>query len=76
MKTYGLHIGGAEVDAASGETFDALNPTTGTSWATHALAGAADLDRAVRAARDAFESEACRRRASGRSSPTRSPTRS
>jgi acyl-CoA reductase-like NAD-dependent aldehyde dehydrogenase len=57
MKAYGLLIGGAEVEAASGETFDAINPTTGAAWATHALAGAEDVDRAVRAAKQAFESE-------------------
>jgi aldehyde dehydrogenase (NAD+) len=60
MKAYGLLIGGAEVEAASGETFDAINPTTGAAWATHALAGAEDVDRAVLAAKDAFESEAWR----------------
>jgi len=35
---YGLYIGGDDVDAASGDTFDALNPTTGRVWATHARA--------------------------------------
>ena len=29
MKRYRLYIGGEDVDAASGETFEALNPTTG-----------------------------------------------
>jgi acyl-CoA reductase-like NAD-dependent aldehyde dehydrogenase len=60
MTEYGLYIGGEDVPAASGATFDAFNPTTGQSWATHALAGAEDLDRAVRAAGAAFESEAWR----------------
>jgi aldehyde dehydrogenase (NAD+) len=60
MTRYGLWIGGEEVAAASGETFDALNPTTGAVWATHARAGAADVERAVAAARTAFESEAWR----------------
>ncbi len=60
MKQYGLYIGGEDVAAVSGDTFDALNPTTGKPWATHALAGAEDVDRAVRAARTAFESEAWR----------------
>jgi acyl-CoA reductase-like NAD-dependent aldehyde dehydrogenase len=58
MKMYRLLIGGEDVDAASGETFDALNPTTGKAWAQHALAGSEDIDRAVRAAKQAFESEA------------------
>ena len=58
MNRYGLYIGGEDVDAASGETFDALNPTTGQAWAEVAHAGADDVDRAVRAARAAFEDEA------------------
>ena len=57
---YRLYIGGEEVDSATGETFEALNPTTGRPWATHARAGAEDVDRAVRAARRAFEDEAWR----------------
>jgi aldehyde dehydrogenase (NAD+) len=60
MESYGLIIGGEEVDAASGERFDALNPTTGDTWATHARGGAEDVDRAVRAAQRAFESDAWR----------------
>jgi acyl-CoA reductase-like NAD-dependent aldehyde dehydrogenase len=58
MMTYRLLIGGEDVDAASGETFDALNPTTGKAWAQHALAGREDVDRAVGAAKQAFENEA------------------
>ena len=57
LATYRLYVGGDDVDASSGETFDALNPTTGRPWATHALAGAEDVDRAVGAARRAFEDE-------------------
>jgi acyl-CoA reductase-like NAD-dependent aldehyde dehydrogenase len=60
MKRYGLYIGGEEVDALSGATFEALNPTTGQPWATIAEAGAEDVDRAVRAAQEAFEDEAWR----------------
>ena len=60
MTQYRLYIAGEDVDAASGETFDAINPTTGETWATHALAGSGDVDRAVRAAAAAFESEAWR----------------
>src|SRR5215211_2308893 len=58
LKTYRLLIGGEDVDAASGETFDAIDPTTGEPWAQHALAGAEDVERAVTAAKRAFESEA------------------
>jgi aldehyde dehydrogenase (NAD+) len=60
MTSYKLLIGGEHVDAASGETFDSVNPTTGEAWARHARAGAEDVDRAVRAARAAFESDAWR----------------
>jgi acyl-CoA reductase-like NAD-dependent aldehyde dehydrogenase len=57
LTRYRLYIGGEDVDASSGETFDAINPTTGQPWAEHALAAREDVDRAVRAARQAFESE-------------------
>jgi aldehyde dehydrogenase (NAD+) len=57
---YGLYIGGEDVAAASGETFEALNPTSGRAWAQLASAGAEDVDRAVRAARAAFASESWR----------------
>lgn len=50
-----LLIGGEWVDAASGEVFDVFNPSTGEVIAQVARAGAADVDRAVRAARAAFE---------------------
>jgi acyl-CoA reductase-like NAD-dependent aldehyde dehydrogenase len=60
MRNYGLYIGGEDVAAAAGATYEAINPTTGETWATHALAGAEDVDRAVRAAATAFENEAWR----------------
>jgi aldehyde dehydrogenase (NAD+) len=60
MTSYKLLIGGEQVDAASGETFDSVNPTTGEAWAQHARAGTEDVDRAVRAARAAFASDAWR----------------
>jgi acyl-CoA reductase-like NAD-dependent aldehyde dehydrogenase len=60
MNEYRLLIAGEDVPAASGATFEALNPTSGVTWATHALGGAEDVDRAVRAAQAAFESEAWR----------------
>ena len=50
-----LFIGGQWVDAASGETFTTPNPATGEPLATVASGGAEDIDRAVRAARAAFE---------------------
>ena len=51
-----LLIGSEWVEAASGETFATINPATGEELARVALAGAEDVDRAVAAARSAFES--------------------
>ena len=50
-----LLIGGEWVPAASGETFPTLNPATGQPLIEVALASEADVDRAVEAARAAFE---------------------
>ncbi len=49
-------IGGREVDAESGATFETINPATGQVIARIAECGAADVDRAVKAARKAFDS--------------------
>jgi aldehyde dehydrogenase (NAD+) len=43
------------VDAADGSTFEAFNPSTGEAVATVAKGGAEDIDRAVAAARKAFD---------------------
>ncbi|MBO0875223.1 MAG: aldehyde dehydrogenase family protein, partial [Pseudonocardia sp.] len=48
-------INGEWVDAASGKTFDSLNPATEEVLASVAHGEAEDIDRAVRAARAAFE---------------------
>ena len=55
MRSYQLLIGGRFVDAASGKTFDDLNPSTGEVLAKVAEADADDVSRAVAAARSAFE---------------------
>jgi acyl-CoA reductase-like NAD-dependent aldehyde dehydrogenase len=52
---YQLWIDGRSVGAASGETFETFDPSTGQAHATVARAGQADVDRAVAAARAAFE---------------------
>ena len=52
---YQLYIGGEWTDAQDGSTFTSTNPFTGKPWAEIPQAGAADVDRAVRAARKAFE---------------------
>jgi aldehyde dehydrogenase (NAD+) len=50
-----LLIGGERLDAADGRTFDTVDPSTGRVIAPVAYAGAEDVDRAVRAAREAFD---------------------
>jgi acyl-CoA reductase-like NAD-dependent aldehyde dehydrogenase len=54
MKDYKMYIGGEWVDAISGETLTTLNPATGEPYATVPSATGADVDRAVKAANDAF----------------------
>ena len=51
-----LFVNGKWEDAASGREFDVLNPATGKLLARVAEADAADVERAVQAARRAFES--------------------
>jgi aldehyde dehydrogenase (NAD+) len=52
-----LFIGGEWQDAASGETFDTINPATAETLTHVAAAAAEDVDRAVKAARAAFEAD-------------------
>ena len=49
-----LFVDGKWVEAASGKTFTTLNPATGEALAEVAEGGAEDIDRAVAAARRAF----------------------
>jgi 4-guanidinobutyraldehyde dehydrogenase/NAD-dependent aldehyde dehydrogenase len=56
-------IDGRYVDAASGETFDCVSPVDGRSIARVASTAAADVDRAVAAARRSFEGGAWSRMA-------------
>ena len=66
-KTYGNHIGGEWVEAASGETFEDRNPANGELIATYARSGKDDVDRAVEAARGRSSGGGCfRRRSAGR----------
>jgi (Z)-2-((N-methylformamido)methylene)-5-hydroxybutyrolactone dehydrogenase len=55
VREYKMLIGGEWVDASSGEIFESINPYTGRVWATAPEAGDEDVDRAVRAAREAFD---------------------
>ena len=51
-------IGGAWVEAASGEWFESMNPYTGQPWALIPRGGKDDADRAVAAAKSAFSGNA------------------
>jgi phenylacetaldehyde dehydrogenase len=51
-----LFINGEWVDSASGKTFETPNPATGETLANVAEGDAEDINRAVRAARNAFDS--------------------
>jgi len=55
MKTYKLFIDGQWVDSESGKTFQTPNPATGETLAEVAEADKADIDKAVAAARRAFD---------------------
>jgi betaine-aldehyde dehydrogenase len=50
----GLYIGGQWQEAADGRTFETFNPSTGKKLGDLPYAGAADVDRAVQAAKKAF----------------------
>jgi acyl-CoA reductase-like NAD-dependent aldehyde dehydrogenase len=52
---YGLQIGGESVEPASGELRAVHEPATGELLARAAMAGDADVDRAVEAARGALD---------------------
>jgi betaine-aldehyde dehydrogenase len=54
MQNYKMWIGGEWVNAESGKTFATFNPTTGEEIAQIPLAGTADIDTAVEAARKAY----------------------
>ena len=54
---YHMVVGGRLVDAAEGSTFDVLNPATTSVIARVPRATPEDVDRAVKAARQAFEGE-------------------
>jgi aldehyde dehydrogenase (NAD+) len=54
-KKYELFIGGDFVAPASGKYFDTINPATEARLSRVALANAADVDKAVKAARKAYK---------------------
>ena len=63
---YGLFIGGEEVEPRSGEWFASISPSTEEALFEVALAGEADVQLAVGAARDAFENGWAELQPSGR----------
>src|SRR5438067_977824 len=54
-KTFQNFIGGEWVDAASGEMFESVSPADGETLGTFPKSSAADVDRAVAAAKAAYE---------------------
>src|SRR5437870_8524802 len=54
-KTFKNYIGGEWVDAASGETFESRNPANGDTIGVFPRSSAEDVDRAVEAAKSAYE---------------------
>jgi betaine-aldehyde dehydrogenase len=55
VRTYQMYINGEWVDSASGKTFPVYDPSTEEAIAYAPDANAKDVDRAVKAARDAFD---------------------
>jgi alpha-ketoglutaric semialdehyde dehydrogenase len=54
-KAFQNYIGGEWVDALSGETFESVNPATGETIGLFPRSAAEDVDRAVEAAKAAYE---------------------
>ncbi len=55
LQQFQMFIDGVPSDAASGRTYDSVDPFTGAPWARVPDAGAADVDAAVAAARTALD---------------------
>jgi len=56
MKHYQMYIDGEWCDAADGATLESVNPATGEVWASAAVAGEIEVNRAVAAADRALKS--------------------
>ena len=54
-KTFQNYIGGEWVDAGTGETFESVNPASGDTIGVFPRSSAEDVDRAVAAAKEAYE---------------------
>ena len=57
MQRYQNYIGGEWTDPGGGKWFETINPYTGEPWAEIPHSDPSDVDRAVAAARQAFEGE-------------------
>ena len=57
LPQYELYVAGADSEPANGRFYDTIDPYTGEPWARVPDADEQDVDRAVRAARAAFEGE-------------------
>ena len=57
LPQYELHVAGGSLPPADGRFYETVDPYTGEAWARVPDAGEADVDRAVAAARAAFEGE-------------------
>jgi acyl-CoA reductase-like NAD-dependent aldehyde dehydrogenase len=55
-KTFRNYVGGEWVEASSGETFESTNPATGEPIGTFPKSSVEDVDRAIEAAKEAYES--------------------
>lgn len=55
LKKYNMYINGEWTPSSDGKYFKSYNPATGEAWCEVAEATAEDMDRAVKAAQDAFE---------------------
>lgn len=55
VRTYNLYINDEFIPGAGGSTFTSVNPFNQETIASFVRAGSTDVDRAVRAARDAFD---------------------
>ncbi|GEM_PF-1472311 len=55
MELFQHVIGGSEVPSIDGQTMPDIDPYTQEQWADVALGGRADADKAVAAAREAFD---------------------
>ena len=57
LKKYKMFINGEWVNSDTKKTFETLNPENNKTWAVVPEASASDVDRAVKAAQNAFEGE-------------------